>query len=237
LLNVKAAALEGSNTDAINNVITSSLKKRINIVNITLNHIEVYLIFWYNARAIMRCFLAIVPPKGISQSIYRYHQQFELGQHFKQTQSSSFHITFEFYSDLPENLSKKLSEQMTLELAELDRFEITTGEYTTFPNRAHSKILVLKVLKSKGFYRVKETIVKINQNYLINSQTKRFAPHLTVGRWSKPFHIDKPLLNEMTRKKERISFMADELVLFRSKLSQYGATYTKLNSFSFKNED
>ena len=184
----------------------------------------------------MRCFLAIVPPKGVIQQITSFSQQFEFGQYFKHTNIKSFHITFEFYSDLPINLTKKVSNQLAFEISKIDQFKICPGEYATWPNRVQSKVLILKIIKSRSIHLLKELISRVNENYLINTESRRFKPHISIGRWSKPFHLEKSVLNKMNREKTNQCFTAPELVLFKSQLSQTGVSYIKLNSFSFNDE-
>ncbi|MFH0852893.1 MAG: RNA 2',3'-cyclic phosphodiesterase [bacterium] len=185
----------------------------------------------------MRCYLAIVLPKSLIKEIFDYCQEFEFGPNFRPAKAKLSHITFEFFSDLPEDLYKKIAIQLEAELSLIREFEIVLGEYDTFPNRIHSKILIRKVIRSKPIYALKNIIDSVKDNYLLPTNRRKFTPHITIGRWSEPYHLEKSILNNMNNLRKTPKFVAKEMNFIKSNLTQAGTVHSKLNQFAFENED
>jgi 2'-5' RNA ligase len=180
----------------------------------------------------MRAFIAIELSPEVKESLARIQSHLKYsGADVKWIEKESIHLTLKFLGDITEEKRKEIE----LILDETGRstkpFEISIKDIGAFPNINYPRVIWVGL--DKGAVESKTLAEKISEELLkisFQKEPRPFAPHLTIGRVRSP--KNKEALKEKIgtcqmpiSKPQLIS----SVLLFESKLSSKGPTYTKLH--------
>jgi len=174
----------------------------------------------------VRAFIALDLPYDIKNFITV--QLFALKTKFdykdiKWVETQNYHITFRFFENINENEA-------------IDKFNVMKQKLTVNPQKVNIKglnffslrVIFLDLEPKEFFYNLYEQIAEV-----FGKQDKQFFPHITIGRVKKKLNFQKEkYLREFVF--NEISFVADEICLFKSVLTSYGPIYEKLIAFKLK---
>jgi RNA 2',3'-cyclic 3'-phosphodiesterase len=172
----------------------------------------------------MRAFLAI----EISDDIKKYLKTVikSLAPHIdgvKWVNETGQHITLKFFGEIEEKKAWHIKESMSYIERKYSPFDVTIRGIDAFPDRRRARVIVITL--ENGVDNIKNIYNYIEESILalgIEKEKRPFTPHITLGRRKTP----APLPDKVIKDLERISFIADSVVLFKSTLRPEGALYT-----------
>jgi len=180
----------------------------------------------------MRAFLAF----EISASTKEYLQGVIRGMSskvggVKWVKSDGQHITLRFFGEIEEVMTRSLQEKLSGLGNKFEPFEATAGGVDAFPNKRKARVIVATLEKGVDiaraiFHDIEEALLTLG----FERETRDFAPHITLGRKKEA----APLLERDIPPLQKMSFVIDRLVLFKSTLTPQGAIYTKVWEIELK---
>ena len=181
----------------------------------------------------IRSFLAFEIPEEIKptvSSIYRGLRDSSLD--VRWVREENIHITVIFMGNVEEKYLDSIGKVVERACSKYAPFKIRAKGAGVFSNLRNAKVLWIGVegdIERLGYF--KESIQKKLKPFGIKEESRRFSPHITVGRFRKGFNQPRLLKEVLDKFKDVSSSEAwlKELVLFKSELKPDGAVYTKLN--------
>ncbi len=176
----------------------------------------------------MRLFLAIELPKKVKRELYN---QLELlikkYPQFNWVSEENFHVTIHFFGE--RNDVKEIKNKIKDILWDQEGFYLYSFGLDIFVN--HKLVIYLNFQRQK---KIEELARVVKENFDKNSiNTRRFIPHLTLGRGlrsSKQQYF--ALQKKLAKINIDISFHVKKIVLYQSILTSIKPVYKKLASFS-----
>lgn len=171
----------------------------------------------------MRAFLAFeisAPVKEYLQGVIRGMASRITG--VKWVKSGGQHITLKFFSEIEETMANNMKERLARIENMYGPFEATIKGVDAFPNKRRARVIVVTMEKGVDiakaiFHDIEDALLTLG----IEKEKRDFTPHITLGRRKEP----APLLERDITGLDEMSFIIDQLVLFRSTLTPQGAIY------------
>ncbi len=173
----------------------------------------------------MRLFLAIDLPEKLKKEINKLFLTKLAIKGIKPVEACNLHLTVYFLGEKSESEAKRISE--TLSKLEFEEFEIKLKGVGFFPYR------VIFIELASGVEKLEKLNKKVTE--MLSLEKQPFKAHLTLARnkfLSKREFL--ALIEKLNKIEFEKSFIAHELVLFKSTLTQNGPIYEKLASFKFR---
>lgn len=143
------------------------------------------------------------------------------------------HVTLVFLGDLSDRDYRALGPEMRVPIRQAP-YELKLSGLGTFPPRGAPKVLWLGIaagaretvaVQAEMRVRLERAGVAVPAK----DGGRPFTPHLTLGRWREARPAVRRLSRDLAAAAERVaSSRIDEVTLFRSEVSDDGATYTPL---------
>ncbi|HBA54561.1 RNA 2',3'-cyclic phosphodiesterase [Syntrophorhabdus aromaticivorans] len=132
------------------------------------------------------------------------------------------HLTLKFFGEINEETTKAIGVSLAHIGTVYGSVETAMGMVDAFPNRRRARVIVVTL--EEGVDKIK-AIFDDMENGLstvgFEREKRGFAPHITLGRRK----IPAPLLDRDIPRIEKVKFVLNKLVLFRSTLTPRGAIY------------
>lgn len=180
----------------------------------------------------MRAFLAFevsAPVKEYLQGVIRFMAPRVTG--VRWIKSDGQHITVKFFGEIDETTANGIREKLSAIESKFEPFEASIKGIDAFPNKRRARVIVVSL--EKGVDIAKAIFHDIEAELLhlgFESEKRDFTPHVTLGRKREP----SPLLERDIPSLNKMSFVIDRLVLFRSTLTPQGAIYSPVWEIEFK---
>ena len=184
----------------------------------------------------IRAFLAIDPPEDILQAMSRLQEKLkrEIGGRISWTKPQGQHLTLKFFGDISTEDVKNICSAVQNRVASGQSLNLKIEKLGVFPDARRPRVIWC------GVYGDAEKL-SILQKQLDSDfagigfpmEDRPFRAHLTLGR-IKDSHGLTGISEALTKNSAFAAgeFNCTELILFQSKLSPQGATYTKLAEFA-----
>jgi 2'-5' RNA ligase len=180
----------------------------------------------------MRAFIAIELSPEIKDSLARIQTHLKYsGADIKWIDTGNIHLTLKFLGDITGEKCEKIKSVLDEITKNTKSFEISIKGIGAFPNINYPRVIWIGL--DKGVIESKALSEKIEEETLkagAQKEARPFAPHLTIGRVRSPKNKEDL--------KEKIGacqipitkpHLVSSILLFESKLSPKGPTYTKLH--------
>ena len=140
----------------------------------------------------------------------------------------NYHLTLSFLGNVEYELISNLQLSLEENLSSSKAFRFRFLEITPFPFSGTPKIVAAMLEYSEELNDLKYNIAKCVRTFVISTDSRRFTPHVTLGRLK-------------SRSRKSIAFqpqqiflegVSDKVVIFQSDLTQKGAVYTSLGEIS-----
>jgi RNA 2',3'-cyclic 3'-phosphodiesterase len=184
----------------------------------------------------IRTFICIEVPETIKERIARLQQELRgSGAQVSWVNPSNIHLTIKFLGDVP--ASKIETVRLAVERAAnlISKFDIEVGVVGCFAASRNPRVLWV------GLTNLPETLkqlhARIEDELALEGfarESKRFSPHLTIGRVRDPKGASRVAEDLIARGFEPERFQAQEVIVMRSDLSPKGSIYTSQAVISFK---
>lgn len=178
----------------------------------------------------IRTFICIEVPETIKQRIAILQQDLRRSDaQISWVKPSNIHLTLKFLGDVP--ASKVEGIQLAVERAasSLEEFEIEVGSAGCFPTPRNPRVLWV------GLTDLPDSLKQLHASIEAElaregfpRESKRFSPHLTIGRVRAPKGAARVAEDLIARGFEPEQFRAREVIVMRSDLNSKGSIYTPL---------
>ena len=175
----------------------------------------------------VRVFFAVDLPETVRKEVAELTEGLrrELPQAVRLPSEASWHLTLKFLGDVPRRALPKLLARATARLQSEQPFDVSLAGLGAFPNARVARVLWIGV--GEGGARLAKLARKLDaaaRGVGAPRERRPFHAHLTIGRLREPGHI--PL--ERLPSPAGSGFSVEEVVLYESRLSSSGATYSPL---------
>lgn len=146
----------------------------------------------------------------------------------------NIHVTVVFMGNVKEEDIDPVSKVLERTCSKYGPFVIRVKGVGVFSSLRNPRVLWIGIEGDiERMRHFRNRLQKELRHFGIKEETKKFSPHLTVGRFKKGFNQSNRLRELIERYRDVRSPKATvkELVLFKSELRPEGAIYTKLNSW------
>jgi 2'-5' RNA ligase len=148
----------------------------------------------------------------------------------------NIHLTLKFIGEINEEKKNQIEETMEKINFQSEPIEISISGFGKFGQREDLNIFWAGIKDNPDLKALHEKIEDSLDSIHIKRETRKFKPHLTLGRNRKKFNFKSffPLLEQYSDL-PIVTFMADRFQVFQSTLSPQGPTYTILKEINFVN--
>jgi len=179
----------------------------------------------------LRTFIAVSLSPSVLSSIEKWMRTLQSnveGVHW--VESQNLHVTLKFLGDVPLNDLPPLIRAVTQTVGQADSFDVTFQGFGVFPHRESPKTIWVGC--KEGAEELGQLAAKIDACLLplgYPKETRRFSPHLTLGRVKKPTQ-HSPLMPMLDEQQNRLfgSCSISEVQIFSSELTKRGPLYDEL---------
>lgn len=181
----------------------------------------------------IRAFIAVDIDAGAKENILSIIETLKKSNtDVKWINENQLHLTLKFLGYIDETLIQTISQALTSISGNFPAFILTFSKIGGFPNINNPKVVWLGIDKGA------ETLIALNERIEIElekaglkKETRKFLPHLTLGRVRTPKNITNltKLINETTFQITN-KIKIDKLTLYQSTLTPKGAVYTQINA-------
>jgi len=140
----------------------------------------------------------------------------------KWVKDEGLHITMKFLGEIEDNKIAQIKEVLLPIENQYKPFDLIISRIDAFPNKKRPRVIVVGL---KNEVDIINNIFQDIENFLeklgFEKESRSFKPHITLGRMRTPM----PLLEKFIPDLEEKIFKAEDLVLFKSTLTNKGAIY------------
>jgi len=175
----------------------------------------------------MRAFIALELPKEIKTEIKNIQQQLErAGVQARWIKPEIAHLTLAFLGSITPNKVEPIGRVLEKVAEQIKPTQLYLSKIGCFPNPAKARIVFVDLQGELGKLNALTTKARKGlKKEGVWFDEKPFAAHLTLGRIKKRQNLTK-ITKEIRIKK--VQFIADEISLTKSQLTEAGPIYTKL---------
>ena len=184
----------------------------------------------------IRAFLAIDPPENILQAMSSLQEKLkrEISGRISWTKPQGQHLTLKFFGDISTEDVKNICSAVQNRITSEPSLNLKIEKLGVFPGARRPLVIWCGVTGDVENLSVLQR--KLDSDFAgigFPGENRPFRAHLTLGRIKDP--SDLTGISEALTKYSAFAageFNCTELILFQSKLSPQGATYTKLAEFA-----
>lgn len=175
----------------------------------------------------VRAFFAVELPEAVREEVARVTGTLrdELGDGARITPAENLHLTLKFLGDVPQDGLPKLLARAAARLAPERPFEVTLAGLGAFPNARAARVLWLGVAQGAGpLAKLARKLEAAGRGVGAPRERRPFHAHLTLARLREP----RGIAIERLAGPDCSGFPVEEVVLYGSRLSSSGASYSPL---------
>ena len=185
----------------------------------------------------IRTFLAFNLPDDIRKRIIGFKDLLVnySGRKIKWVENENLHITLQFIGDVKESDINEMSDEFSLILSDLSRFEISFSKLELVPGRNPRLIWLRFDTFTKDIFKKHKKIKSYlyEKGYKLEKKPLKF--HLTLGRIKRELNFYE-VESFLKLKPEIENFFIDDITFFKSFLTPKGPIYTPLRSYVLRKE-
>lgn len=187
---------------------------------------------------LIRCFIALDYPTAVKNQILAFMQKlkerFQSGD-IRWVTETNLHLTLKFIGEVPEAKIDSISSTLLRLTPAHQSFTLSPERTGVFPNSKEPRILWIGSAPCPPLMSLAAAIDQSLNQHGIPAETKRFSPHLTIGRVNHNLH-----LQALTRIGEAYlslpadpfdTFQVEGIRLVRSQLQAGGPIYSTIANF------
>ena len=143
---------------------------------------------------------------------------------------AALHVTIKFLGDVPEDDVESFKVRLAPPIG-IAPFDVEWRGIGAFPSNRHPRALWLGVMNGgAALARIEAEVSRRIAGSAVELDDRALLPHLTLGRVKTPSAgVDWPKILKAAELRQ-VSSHIDRVMLYRSRLSQYGPHYTELVS-------
>jgi len=185
----------------------------------------------------MRTFIAIDVPDSVKQHARMIRNQLGTSHaDIKWVDYQNYHLTVKFLGEVKESMLPSIGRQLRLAAESCPVFYLSAGGIGFFPNPRRPRVIWLGI---HGEIDKAEFLGERVDAYLSElrfESEREHTLHLTLGRVRSEANLAELMkkIKEHEQKPKLIGFKVEQFRLMQSVLSQTGATYTELETYTLK---
>jgi 2'-5' RNA ligase len=180
----------------------------------------------------IRLFIALKIPLNIREEIVKLSKGFLPGiANYKWEPIEKIHLTLKFIGEVKEESVDSIIKKISF-VEEYRKFECGLVNFGFFYRMSKPSIFFVRLQTDD---RVNEVVKRLNSEFEslgVQAEKKDFKVHLTLLRLKG--YEDLDLLKEISKTELKGTFIADEIVLYKSRLLPHGSEYTELKSYKLR---
>jgi len=148
------------------------------------------------------------------------------------------HVTLKFLGDIDPEIMPELISKIETSIRSFPKFDYICAGTGVFPNVRRPRVLWLGITQgSEMLTNLSKALDDSLRAMPIKLEEREFKAHITLGR-VKEFSKPIPELDQFLKYPfEPIRNPVEEVILFKSTLTPYGAIYTPLHNFPLSDKD
>jgi 2'-5' RNA ligase len=181
----------------------------------------------------MRCFVAIDVSEQVRLSVRGAIEKVKgLSRGVRWVPPDHVHLTLKFLGEADEAMAPQIQERLSLLCSRHDPFALTVRGTGGFPNLRRPNVLWVGIDESGPLSLLNRDIEQSMAELGFERETKRFSPHITVGRVKSMDGLEAVVREWITFKDAVFgTITVGETLLMKSTLKPGGAEYSKLAAF------
>jgi RNA 2',3'-cyclic 3'-phosphodiesterase len=141
------------------------------------------------------------------------------------------HVTVKFLGDTTDKILKQMEIRMGEVLRDHAPFPLALSRTGVFPNQSKPRIIWIGLTDTdRRLERLHESVDEVCGELGYEKDTKRFTPHITIGRVREPQHASSLARTHLATDIGSIEFNVSEVVIYESKLQPTGSVYSRVSS-------
>jgi len=176
----------------------------------------------------LRLFIAALLPEEVKAALGGYIASLrKVTEGVKWEKEEKLHVTLKFLGETDDAIAEAAA-FITGSLARnYAPFEMSTGNLGGFPSLQRPRILYAGLSENPALSALQSEIDEGLEPHGFERETRRFIPHVTIGRVNGRMKTTGPLPIP-----EKVRFTISEISLVRSVLGKSGSTYSPLRTFT-----
>lgn len=175
----------------------------------------------------MRAFIAIDLPISIKNKISRIQSHLKTSDiSAKWVKPENIHLTLKFLGNIKEPQIGQVKDTIRETASLLKPFEVSFNNFGVFPNPKKPKVFFISLTEENALKKIADILENKLEKFGFKKEN-RFKAHITLARIKNATNIIN-LVKEITNISFIKSFAIQEIILFRSTLTQLGPTYEKV---------
>ncbi|HOP86022.1 MAG TPA: RNA 2',3'-cyclic phosphodiesterase [Syntrophorhabdaceae bacterium] len=140
----------------------------------------------------------------------------------KWVSDEGLHITMKFLGEIEDKKIIQIKETLLPIENQYRPFDLIISRIDAFPNKKRPRVIVVELKNGIDIINnIFQDIENLLEKLGFEKESRTFKPHITLGRMRTPM----PLLEKFIPNLEEKAFKAEDLVLFKSTLTNKGAIY------------
>lgn len=186
----------------------------------------------------VRCFVAIDIPEDVKAEIAGLQSDLrQFRARVSWARSEGIHLTLKFLGNVASGLIPDVVSALESVISSSKAFTVRVEGVGCFPNSRRPRVMWVGLDGGDALRTVQEAVEIALEPLGFERETRKFNPHLTLGRVKSAQGID-----DVVRRMEELGFNkrefpATEIRLMRSDLQPTGAVYTVLHTISLQPAD
>jgi len=170
--------------------------------------------------------------RAATQQVMEKLQSMEWSGFVRWTPANNLHITLRFLGDVTTEHLTQINKRLAPRLAEFPAFSIAFKEPRLFPHFRKPKVVAILIPHNELLIQLADAIENCVLSTGLESQSRQFKAHLTLGRCNKSF----PKRIKIDPMPMSSKLAVNNVTLYQSILSESGPTYIRLENLPLKSE-
>ncbi|NOY64155.1 MAG: RNA 2',3'-cyclic phosphodiesterase [Nitrospirae bacterium] len=186
----------------------------------------------------MRCFIAIEIDKELKREIQKIVSELKRSRaEIKWVSIEGFHLTLKFLGEIKEETAGEIEVRLREICKEHPEFSLSIKGTGVFPDYSRPRVLWIGIERSEALHRLFESIEEEMEKLGFEKETRRFNPHITIGRVKSAKGI-KETIKDLRRYREHNfgKIYVTGVSLMKSILKPTGAVYETICIAPLKKE-
>jgi 2'-5' RNA ligase len=186
------------------------------------------------SESLIRCFVALHLPEKIITGISQYIQELKkLTNSVKWNRPEGIHLTLKFLGEIESSRVEAIQSRLPKISEAVAPFNIYVSGSGCFPGRNKPRVfwLGLEQGESNSLTEIQALLENILEPLGFERETRRFSPHLTLGRVKQPDNFSKIYTFFDKHPFPKINIHVTEYFFMRSELKPSGAEYSVIDRY------
>lgn len=175
----------------------------------------------------MRLFIAVpIPSPALEHASGLLRELQTLDWPVRWVRDDALHLTLKFFGEVTSDRVETIEEMVQFATEGLRSMPMTLLGGGGFPDRRHPRVLRLEVEAGSDLELLQDRIERSGDAIGFPPEGRPFRPHLTLGRVREGHRLPPGAMDRLEALPHGAPFFADRIVLFESRLTPSGPTYS-----------